>query len=80
MLVPLYGFLHGDSLGLIVLVHDHQRVAEIVTCLQEAAQVRVAPLHEPVVIHRGVRLDPDQTIADAGIAPLDRIDVVPGAA
>jgi len=77
MLVPLYGFLHGDSLGLIVLVHDHQLVGDIIGCLQQAALPRVAPHRHAVVVHRGVRLDPNRSIAEVGIEPLDRVDVVP---
>jgi hypothetical protein len=77
MLVPLYGFLAGDTLGLVVLVHDDERVRDIAERLQQAAAVRVAPRAEAHVYVRGQRLDPDLTVAAAGIAALDRIDVVP---
>jgi hypothetical protein len=42
MLVPLYGFLRGDTIGLLVLVHETDTVREIGRKLQEAAAVRVA--------------------------------------
>ena len=77
MLVPLYGFLKGDTLGLIVLVHDHQPVADIATSLIQAAAPRVAGPERAAVFHRGVRLDPDAPIASTPIEPLDRVDVVP---
>ena len=77
MLVPLYGFLRGDTVGLLVLVHDHQRVAEIAEVLQEAASVRVAPVRKAAVWFAGRRLDPEQAISAAGLGPLDRVDVVP---
>jgi hypothetical protein len=77
MLVPLYGFLKGDTLGLLILVHDRQRVREIVAVLQQAAAPRVAPFPNAVVYWKGMRVDPDTTIAKAGIEPLDRVDVVP---
>jgi hypothetical protein len=76
MLVPLYGFLQGDTLGLVVLVHDTDRVRDIAFRLQRAAAVRIAPRADMLVMLRGHRLDLDATIAQAGLEPLDRIDVV----
>jgi len=76
MLVPLYGFLAGDTLGVLVLVHDDDRVAEIAAQLQQAAAVRVAPRPGARVIARGMVLDPNDTIAAAGLTALDRVDVV----
>jgi hypothetical protein len=79
MLVPLYGFLHGDTLGLIVLVQDHDPVATIADSLQEAASMRVIPGQKMRVWHNGKALDPALTVQQARIAPLDRIDVRPEA-
>jgi hypothetical protein len=76
MLVPLYGFLEGDCLGLVVLVHDQDRVSDIVEKVQQAASVRVAPRLRMRVEHDGRLLTPEMTIAQAGLAPLDRVDVV----
>lgn len=76
MLVPLYGFLQGDTLGLVVLVHGSDRVRDIAHRLQRAAAVRVAPRERMVVMLRGRVLDPDATIAQAGLEALDRVDVV----
>jgi hypothetical protein len=77
MLVPLHGFLHGDTLGLVVLVHDHQRVRELADSLQQAASCRVAPRARVRVIFGGRALDPEATIAECGLGALDRIDVIP---
>jgi len=76
MLVPLYGFLQGDTLGLVVLVHDSDRVRDVAQKLQRAAAVRIAPRERVVVLAHGRRLDPDATIAQAGLTALDRVDVV----
>jgi hypothetical protein len=75
MLVPLFGFLAGDTLGLIVLVRSEQLVGEIATVLQDAAGPRVPPRAGLAVYWRGHRLDSALTIADAGIEALDRVDV-----
>ena len=77
MLVPLFGFLRGDTIGLVVLVHDHQTVADIAASLQEAACMRVAPSAYASVYFGGVKLDPSATVAAVGLGALDRVDVVP---
>ena len=77
MLVPLYGFLRGDTIGLVVLVHDHQTIAEVAASLQEAAAMRVAPRRRADVYAGGVLLPPGLTVAAAGLRPLARVDVVP---
>jgi hypothetical protein len=79
MLVPLYGFLKGDSIGLLVLIHDHERVSDIARKLQQAAAVRVAAFASTRVYHAGRVLKPDWTVAQAGLRALDRVDVVPEA-
>ena len=76
MLVPLYGFLKGDTIGLIVLVRSDQTVADIAAVLQEAASVRVAPAERASVYCRGTKLDPALTVTEAGLKALDRVDVV----
>jgi hypothetical protein len=77
MLVPLYGFLQGDTLGLLVLVQHDDHVADIVSCLQQAAACRVAPWAGGRVHFAGRVLDPKLTVAQAGLTALDRVDVVP---
>jgi hypothetical protein len=76
MLVPLYGFLRGDTIGLIVLVHDHQTIDDVASILQQAATVRVAPAARAKVFFAGRALDPSLTVKAAGLAALDRVDVV----
>jgi toluene-4-monooxygenase system protein B len=76
-LVPIYGFLSGDSLGLVVLVHENDAVEIVGRRLQQAANVRVASARHFEVHHGGRVLDLRRTVAEAGILPLDRVDVVP---
>jgi hypothetical protein len=76
VLVPIYGFLRGDTLGLLVLVHDHEPVSAIAAKLQQAAAVRVAPFASARVIHEGRLLDPAAQVGRSGIEALDRVDVV----
>ena len=75
-LVPLYGFVQGDTLGLLVLVRSTDLVQKLVATLQEAAQVRVAPSARASVYHEKKKLRPELTIAAAGLTPLTRVDLV----
>lgn len=77
MLIPLYGFLQGDTLGLIVLAQDTDTIREVGAKLQEAASMRVAPEQAVDVHHRGRILDPDRTVAESGLEALERVDVRP---
>jgi hypothetical protein len=74
-LIPLYGFVRGDTLGLLVLVHDTDTVAELARSLAQAASLRVAPRGRPVIYRDGAAVDPELTVADAGFAALERVDL-----
>ncbi len=77
-LVPLYGFVRGDVLGLLVLVHEDDSIATLVASLVEAARVRVAPFERSRIFSAGRELDPAATVATSGLRPLDRVDLLPG--
>lgn len=74
-MIPLYGFLEGDTMGLLVLVGEDELVASIGDRLQQSASVRVKPKPGFAVRHRGRELPLDISVRAAGIAPLDRVDV-----
>ena len=46
--------------------------------LSTRANVRVAPFVDPRVCHAGRRLSPTLTVAEAGLKPLARVDLVEG--
>jgi hypothetical protein len=77
--IPLYCFVEGDSLGVLVLVSDQDTVAELALHAQQAATVRVAPWTHPVVSVHGAVLDRDATVKEVGLVALDRVDVGPEA-
>jgi hypothetical protein len=76
-LVPLYGFVRGDTLGLLVLVRSGDSIRTLAESLAQAAQVRVVPFERAVVLAGERRLDPESTVATAGLSPLERVDLVP---
>ena len=77
-MIPLYGFLQGDSIGLLVLAYPADTAADLCSKLQGAAALRVRPLDNPQVRYGGRTLPAAMTVADAKMAPLDRFDVVMG--
>jgi hypothetical protein len=77
VLIPLHGFLRGDTVGLLLLVHDTDTLAHVAQTLIDAASVRVAPPAQGKLFHRGVELALTETVAGAGLAALERVDLVP---
>ena len=75
-MIPLYGFLEGDTIGLLVLADEADTAAVLAEKLQASARVRVKPKSNVKVIFKGSTLAPDTTVTQAGIEALDRFDVV----
>jgi len=75
-MIPLYGFVEGDTLGLLVLANESDTVREVGERLRASAAVRVAHGPGGHVVFRGRRLDPGMSVKQAGFTPLDRIDLV----
>lgn len=74
-MIPLYGFLEGDTLGLLVLADPDERLDALARKLQASARLRVADRSNVSVRVDGRRLDPRLRVRDAGLAALDRFDV-----
>jgi hypothetical protein len=68
MPIPLYGFLQGDTIGLLI--------QSLAGRLQDAASLRVASRDRVQVMYNDKAMDPAITIAQAGIQALDRFDVI----
>ena len=77
MLVPLHGFVQGDTVGLLVLVQDTDTIAQLARVLVDAAAVRVLPSERVRVYGGGRQLDLSLTVAGAGLSALERVDLVP---
>ncbi len=74
-MIPLYGFLEGDTVGLLVLANAKDTIATLADKLRKSARLR-AEIEGPIaVLHAGQPLDLDATVEQAGLVPLDRIDV-----
>jgi len=76
MAIPLYAFVRGDTLGLVVLAGDTESVDELAARLARAAAPRVALNGQLRVVHRGKVLPGQLTLHEAGVVALDRVDLV----
>lgn len=78
MPIPLYGFLEGDTIGLLIVAEEDETVRNLAQKLQDGASIRVAPRQKVQVIYQGKALDPTLTLAQAGFEALERFDVIRG--
>jgi hypothetical protein len=78
MPIPLYGFLQGDTVGLLILADEGDTVQSLAQKLQDAASLRVAHRDRVQVMYNDKAIDPAITIAQAGFQALDRFDVISG--
>jgi hypothetical protein len=76
MAIPLYGFLEGDTLGLLVLADGAETVLDLARRLQDAASLRVAHNDKIDFVYNGKAIELGLTVAQAGLQALDRFEVV----
>lgn len=76
MLIPVYGFLQGDALGLVVLMRNDETADDFANKLMQATAMRVAPFQDRAVYFKGQRLEANAILTAVGVTPLDRLDVV----
>ena len=62
-MIPLYGFLQGDTLGLLLFAHEEDTVARLADVLQRSARLRVGHRARVKVVHEGRTLDPATAIS-----------------
>jgi Toluene-4-monooxygenase system protein B (TmoB) len=76
--IPLYGFLQGDTLGLLILAEASDTLDGLAQKLRDAASLRVASGNHIQVVCNGKAMDPEITVVQAGLQALDRFDVISG--
>ena len=75
MAIPLYGFLEGDTLGLLMLAEEGETVLDLARKLQDAASLRVARNDKIDFVYNGKAIELGLTVAQAGLQALDRFEV-----
>jgi Toluene-4-monooxygenase system protein B (TmoB) len=78
MPVPLYGFLQGDTVGLLILAEEAETLQALARKLQDAASLRVAARDPVRVVYNDKTMDLTMTVEQAGLQALDRFDVLAG--
>jgi hypothetical protein len=78
MTIPLYGFLQGDTIGLLILAEEAESIQTLALKLQDAASLRVRGNTHFHVVYNEKIIDSVLTVAQAGLQPLDRFDVISG--
>ncbi len=76
MPIPLYGFLEGDTMGLLVMAEESETILQLAKKLQESASIRVPQKGAVHLLHDGHTIDPMVTVKQSGLEALDRFDVV----
>lgn len=78
MPIPLYGFLQGDTIGLLILADEGDTLEALARKLEVAASLRVAARDSLRVVYNDKIMDSVMTVAQAGFQALDRFDVTSG--
>lgn len=74
--LPLYGFVEGDTMGVVVLGRREGTIAELGEALLRAVGVRVGRRGHYQLRAAGRRLDPTAVLSTQAMAPLERVDLV----
>ena len=76
MTIPLYGFVEGDTLGVLVIGHADMTIGEVIARLSDAVSTRVDPKGPWQLFARDVALEQlNKTVADVGLDAFERIDL-----
>lgn len=74
-MIPLYGFLEGDCIGLLILAEEEEDVESVREKLKRSASIRV-PLKEGGNLYKQDQSIPlNKKVKDTNLKALDRIDV-----
>lgn len=75
MLVPLYGFAEGDTMGVLVLAHETWTISRVMAQLRESTSLRVDGAGRWELRANERLLPPAATVGSLGLRALDRVDL-----
>lgn len=75
-MLPVYGFLQGDTLGILLFAYGDETIASLTNKLQLSAKLRVPLKKKPAMFFLGEQLDESLLVSQTSIKALDRVDVV----
>jgi hypothetical protein len=76
-MIPVYGFMVGDTIGVLILTSSDERLDSLASKIEASASVRVRPGRALRILWKGQLMDPRSTVGDVGISALERVDAVP---
>ena len=77
LMIPVYGFLEGDSLGLLIFAYEYDSISELANKVAAAASVRVLMEGPFTLKFAGENIEDSLTVKELGLQPLDMIEVIP---
>ncbi len=75
-MIPLYGFLEGDVIGLLILADEKETIQSLRERLKTSAAVRVAPRSDGELMVNNQSIPLSMRVEETDLRPLDRFDVV----
>jgi len=77
-MIPLFGFLEHDTLGLLIMAYPSDTVLQLIEKLQISAAVRVNPRPNMKLIYKNNIIAPKLTVNELNLQPLDHFFVIEG--
>ena len=76
-MIPVYAFLEGDSLGLLVFAYEDETVADLTrkVCASSRCRINVKDPGRLCARFGGEALEPGMKIRDTGISALSMIEI-----
>lgn len=73
--IPIYGFVEGDTMGVVILAEEQETILSLTNKLLQAVSLRVDVNHQYEAIYQGLVLDPDEAVVTTNLRPLQRLDL-----
>jgi hypothetical protein len=77
-MIPIYGFLEGDTIGLLIFAYPHETAQDLINKLQKSASVRIAPRANMQLLYKDHPVVSTLTVKELGVQPLEHFFVVQG--
>jgi len=77
-MIPIYGFLQGDTIGVLVFAYPNETANDLINKVQKAAAIRVKPKVGMKLIYKERSVEAHLTVTEMGIQPLEHFFVIHG--
>jgi hypothetical protein len=77
-MMPIYGFLQGDTIGLLIFAYPNETMQDLIDKVQKAAAIRVEPKTGMKLVYKDKAIDVNLTVSAMGMQPLEHFFVLQG--